>query len=108
MFLKDYQDKFNIFTVGEEERKFLMRDEKLRPDLIQIRDHQISVIWDLDEFEEVTYLGDWYMFSEHANLKNFVRTGHQLSIDRNKECTEIITNSDNSYYLVNEISKEAY
>ena len=78
-----------------------MRDEKVRSDLIQIRDHQISVIWDLNEFEEVTYLGDWHMFSEHTNLKNFVRTGHQLSIDRNKECAEIITNSDNSYYLVN-------
>lgn len=70
-------EKVKIFTIKPENRKVVIRDHKPRLDAIQIRvGNHISLIWDLKENEEVTYLMGWKHLIHPACI---IRSGHQLA-----------------------------
>lgn len=72
-------EKVMIYAIKDENRKFVIRDQKPRVDSIQIRvGTQISLIWDLKENEEVSFLIGW----SHLNKPScIVRSGHLLTTD---------------------------
>lgn len=57
------------------DRLFHLKDGKDRQDIIQFQFNGVSLVWDLGENEEITYL---FGAENQYDVKNFVRTGHLL------------------------------
>ena len=73
-----------------------MRLDKKRANLIQIELNEISLIWDLDENEEVSFLVQSGVFDQD----NFVRTGHIHYLENQTGKVAIFANRDNSMFAV--------
>lgn len=73
-----FQD-LNIFEMNAMDRQFVLSNQKDREDLIQIQLNGVSVVWDLDQNEEITVL---IGADNQFDVKNFVRTGHLLKFTK--------------------------
>ena len=73
-----------------------MAFDKTRENLVQIVLNEVSLIWDLDENEEINSLGQSCVFDS----ENSVRTGHVHYLENQSGKVPIFSNKDNSMFAV--------